>query len=526
MSGLPSHDQPLGRPPRPSATDPSTSAGAIPGHEMPAWPMPEQQSQQLQPQYFGRSNFSQPQRFGRPTAYAPPGHPTPLDFLAMSGQQPPFPPPPFPYPDSYRPSMYLPPTYPLASQSDGSHHFGLMHPQYALPHFTPSPFTAPEYDPSRPTASRDEIGRGSSASLQSAQTGNPRERARANSQRSNTGTPDDRRHSVSDETRSGFSTHRYANFTRFSRPPLPPAPSEDPNVRADSHELAMQRRREVTRQRRDSEDLDPTSQRQRHASNGGAPTPHSQRPDPFSAPELFSSDSSEDGLDYFDGLSRRGISSRREEFERMRREYGRFDAMENLDALRERRGILAARQRAAASPPTVSDAQINAFKSGLKKMVLSELPEGADTECEICVKEYSLKLVTPCEDEEIAVELPCKHVFGEDCLNNWCNTCKVEKRSITCPKCRKTLVEPPPRFLSRARLPIRYGPGPPPSTAAGWIRYLDGGENVEASQLRNLPLGPVERLRTNLTALGDAPVGVPRFESMLVEAVSEMMARP
>ncbi|KAF2810243.1 uncharacterized protein BDZ99DRAFT_308021 [Mytilinidion resinicola] len=526
MSGLPTHDQAPGRAPRPSTTAPSTSAGAAPGHEMPVWMTPEQH-QLLQPQYSGRSNSSQPQRFGRPTAYAPPAHPTPLDFLAMSGHQPPFPPPNFPYPDSYRPSMFLPPNYPQAPHNDGFYPFGLPHPQYALPHFAPSPFMTPEHDLSRPPASRDGYDRGNSAGSQNAQNWNLRERARSNSQRSNTGTPDDRRHNVSDEARSRFSSHRYSNLTRHSRPSLPPATSEEPNSRADSRELAMQRRREMTRLRRDSEDLDATSPRQRHVSMGGVPTPQSQRQDQLSGLELFSSDSSEDSLD-FDGILRRGISSRREELERMRRDIGRLDAMRDrdiggLDALRERRGILAARQRAAADPPTISEAQISSFKSGLKRMVLSDLPEGADTECEICVKEYSQKSVTACEDEEVAVELPCKHVFGEDCLNNWCNTCKIEKRSITCPKCRKVLVEPPPRFASRGRLPIRYGANPPPSTAADWIRHLDNEEN---NHLRiALPPRTIERLRTNLTALGDAPVGVVRLEGMLVEAVGEAMAQ-
>ncbi|KAF2635033.1 hypothetical protein P280DRAFT_523504 [Massarina eburnea CBS 473.64] len=92
-------------------------------------------------------------------------------------------------------------------------------------------------------------------------------------------------------------------------------------------------------------------------------------------------------------------------------------------------------------PNIPSSSQMQRLKDTLKKHVRNELAE--DATCEICQKDYSETLVEPSDTEEVAVQLPCKHIFGEHCIHTWFETCKTQKNKVTCPMCRTLLIEPP-----------------------------------------------------------------------------------
>lgn len=72
-----------------------------------------------------------------------------------------------------------------------------------------------------------------------------------------------------------------------------------------------------------------------------------------------------------------------------------------------------------ADPATMLDRQIKKLKEILERYTLNELPEVTSPTCDICAKDYSAKNVQPSEDEEIAIMLPCGHVFGEFCIDHW-----------------------------------------------------------------------------------------------------------
>ncbi|PVI05994.1 hypothetical protein DM02DRAFT_650285 [Periconia macrospinosa] len=93
-------------------------------------------------------------------------------------------------------------------------------------------------------------------------------------------------------------------------------------------------------------------------------------------------------------------------------------------------------------PNVPSTQQIQQLKDRLIRYVRSELEEGTSTACDICQKDYSKTLVQPSEDAEVAVKLPCKHVFGEHCMHTWFDTCKTHKNKVTCPMCRTLLIQP------------------------------------------------------------------------------------
>ncbi|KAF2737609.1 hypothetical protein EJ04DRAFT_104216 [Polyplosphaeria fusca] len=93
-------------------------------------------------------------------------------------------------------------------------------------------------------------------------------------------------------------------------------------------------------------------------------------------------------------------------------------------------------------PNVPSASQMQALRDKLRHFLPNELPEDASAMCDICQKDYSTRHVNPCEEEEVAIQLPCKHVFGEHCINTWFETCKTHKNKITCPMCRKVLIEP------------------------------------------------------------------------------------
>ncbi|KAF1925403.1 uncharacterized protein M421DRAFT_94687 [Didymella exigua CBS 183.55] len=95
-------------------------------------------------------------------------------------------------------------------------------------------------------------------------------------------------------------------------------------------------------------------------------------------------------------------------------------------------------------PNVIIGRQIKELKASLVKYLLGQLPEVTSPTCDICAKDYSATSVQPSEEKEIAVMLPCGHVFGEFCIDQWFDTCKTHKNKITCPMCRKQLVAPPP----------------------------------------------------------------------------------
>jgi hypothetical protein len=63
--------------------------------------------------------------------------------------------------------------------------------------------------------------------------------------------------------------------------------------------------------------------------------------------------------------------------------------------------------------------QIQELKTTLPKFVASELPKETSPTCDICSKDYAATHVQPSEEEEIAVQLPCGHSFGEFCIFQW-----------------------------------------------------------------------------------------------------------
>ena len=169
-------------------------------------------------------------------------------------------------------------------------------------------------------------------------------------------------------------------------------------------------------------------------------------------------------------------------------------------------------------------AQLQALKDKLRHFLPNELPEGTSTSCDICQKDFSTKYVSPTEDDEIAIQLPCKHVFGEFCFQKWIDTCTYQicrlnftqiasctipnlliarttliihaqfpgqqhKNKITCPMCRKLLIEPVQR--SPAELYARM-----PDVMTLFSRTIDRRSISQLSQAdRNLleqVLGPLE----------------------------------
>jgi hypothetical protein len=70
-------------------------------------------------------------------------------------------------------------------------------------------------------------------------------------------------------------------------------------------------------------------------------------------------------------------------------------------------------------PNLATPRQIQELKDKLPRRLPSELPEGTSNTCDICSKDYSSTHVQPCESDEIAVQLPCGHCFGEFCIFEW-----------------------------------------------------------------------------------------------------------
>ncbi|KAF2689340.1 hypothetical protein K458DRAFT_400115 [Lentithecium fluviatile CBS 122367] len=93
-------------------------------------------------------------------------------------------------------------------------------------------------------------------------------------------------------------------------------------------------------------------------------------------------------------------------------------------------------------PNVPTQSQMQTLKDKLRHLLPSELPKDTSSMCDICQKDYSPQHTDPSEEAEVAIMLPCKHIFGEHCINTWFNTCKTHKNKVTCPMCRKLLIEP------------------------------------------------------------------------------------
>lgn len=140
-------------------------------------------------------------------------------------------------------------------------------------------------------------------------------------------------------------------------------------------------------------------------------------------------------------------------------------------AVRARLAHRRARERRFVRHFTVDDTtpthnQMQILKDKLRHFLPTELPEDASTSCNICQKDFSTKHCLPTDEEEVAIQLPCKHIFGEYCINTWFDTCKAHKNKITCPMCRKLLIEPvrpPPTLIPAVPEVISFiargGPG-------------------------------------------------------------------
>jgi hypothetical protein len=70
-------------------------------------------------------------------------------------------------------------------------------------------------------------------------------------------------------------------------------------------------------------------------------------------------------------------------------------------------------------PNLATPRQIQELKDKLPRRLPSELPKGTSNTCDICAKDYASTHVQPCESDEIAIELPCGHCFGEFCIFEW-----------------------------------------------------------------------------------------------------------
>ncbi|KAF2116842.1 hypothetical protein BDV96DRAFT_36121 [Lophiotrema nucula] len=218
-------------------------------------------------------------------------------------------------------------------------------------------------------------------------------------------------------------------------PTQPPGQVRTPMLRGGSVGGPEQPRQPVTPNRRPSHerqhplsptgpDRRPQSFLARRSDRSVSPrTSHRRNFDRYSVDLGSSSQSSEDSEQA--SRARVALTRRLERRQMARREFGR--------------GHLAA------DPNVPSPAQMHALRDKLRHFLPNELPEGSSSMCDICQKDYSGKHVDPSEEQEVAIQLPCKHIFGEHCINTWFETCQKHKNKITCPMCRKLLIEPPPR---------------------------------------------------------------------------------
>jgi hypothetical protein len=70
-------------------------------------------------------------------------------------------------------------------------------------------------------------------------------------------------------------------------------------------------------------------------------------------------------------------------------------------------------------PNQATSRQLQELKERLPRRLPSELAGGISHTCDICAKDYSSTHVQACESDEVAIQLPCGHCFGEFCIFEW-----------------------------------------------------------------------------------------------------------
>lgn len=70
-------------------------------------------------------------------------------------------------------------------------------------------------------------------------------------------------------------------------------------------------------------------------------------------------------------------------------------------------------------PNVATPRQVQELKDKLPRRLPADLKPDTSPTCDICQKDYSTTAVQPSEEEEIAIELPCGHLFGQFCIFQW-----------------------------------------------------------------------------------------------------------
>ena len=101
--------------------------------------------------------------------------------------------------------------------------------------------------------------------------------------------------------------------------------------------------------------------------------------------------------------------------------------------------------RASRASNNRSNTKAETFLKSLPVLSRMDLPEG-NQECPICMEQYQ----DP-PHRERPVRLPCKHVMGKDCLQQWQKSCEIEFNNNTCPICRAVLFKKDDDFIEDQR---------------------------------------------------------------------------
>jgi len=70
----------------------------------------------------------------------------------------------------------------------------------------------------------------------------------------------------------------------------------------------------------------------------------------------------------------------------------------------------------------------NEARKSIKMLSKEKLEKETEDVCGICLETHKFKDI---------IQTNCKHQFGEECFTQWCNTCRRQRKSISCPMCKK-----------------------------------------------------------------------------------------